>query len=388
MPGRGASERLSPDARAREAYRGGMRLYEVVQLRRDALVARWLEAVRGTLAPTALPSADVVDSLPAFLDEFIGALRAAATATPAGGLLEKSPTAAEHGRQRLHAGFDVTEVVREYGVLRDCILDLAEEQGVALTVAEVRALSRALDVARATAVSQYILERDREQREQAALHVAFLAHEIRNPLGSARLALQALRARGVLPPDSRQAEVLELSLARLQEQVDHSLLDVRLKASVPPQRAHVRLRNLLHDVVAESATDAEEKGLQLEVEAPAELSLMGDARMLRSALSNLVRNGVKFSHPGGRLSVRGHDAGVGRVAVDVADSCGGLPPGKVEKSLFDPFVQVGVDRSGFGLGLAIARQVVEAHGGTVRVHNVPGTGCIFTLELPSVDVGA
>jgi len=71
----------------------------------------------------------------------------------------------------------------------------------------------------------------------------------------------------------------------------------------------------------------------------------------------------------------------GRAKIEIEDSCGGLPPGKVEAALA-PFVRLDVSQDGFGLGLAIARQAVDAHGGSIRVQNVPGKGCIFVLELP------
>ena len=71
----------------------------------------------------------------------------------------------------------------------------------------------------------------------------------------------------------------------------------------------------------------------------------------------------------------------GRVLIEVEDECGGLPPGKAE-DLFRPFEQRGADRSGLGLGLAIARESVETNGGKIRARNLPGRGCIFTIDLP------
>jgi signal transduction histidine kinase len=66
--------------------------------------------------------------------------------------------------------------------------------------------------------------------------------------------------------------------------------------------------------------------------------------------------------------------------IEVADGCGGLAPGKAEE-LFTPLVQRGEDRSGFGLGLSIALQAAEAHNGTIKVRDVPGTGCAFVIDL-------
>jgi signal transduction histidine kinase len=69
------------------------------------------------------------------------------------------------------------------------------------------------------------------------------------------------------------------------------------------------------------------------------------------------------------------------VLIDVEDRCGGLPDGKLD-NLFRPFEQRGVERTGLGLGLPISRRGVEANGGTLRVHDLPGTGCVFTIDLP------
>ena len=104
-----------------------------------------------------------------------------------------------------------------------------------------------------------------------------------------------------------------------------------------------------------------------------------DPRLLRSAVFNLVHNGLKFSPAGSTVSVRARST-PSEVAIDVADTCGGLPPGKAD-DLFAPLVQRGENRSGFGLGLAIARQAVEAHGGRIVVRDIPGAGCVFTIEL-------
>jgi signal transduction histidine kinase len=99
-----------------------------------------------------------------------------------------------------------------------------------------------------------------------------------------------------------------------------------------------------------------------------------------SALSNVVQNAIKFTRPGGSIVVRTHAEG-GLVRLEAEDECGGLPPGTAE-GLFQPFVQGARDRRGVGLGLAIVRRAAEAHGGTVRVQNKPGIGCVFIIELP------
>jgi len=115
-------------------------------------------------------------------------------------------------------------------------------------------------------------------------------------------------------------------------------------------------------------------------DAPDPIELSGDSRLLWSALSNLLRNAIKFSPEGATVTVRTRKLS-GRLRVEVEDECGGLPPGKADE-LLRPFVQGRHEQGGFGLGLAIARQAAEAHGGTVVIQDLPGKGCVVALELP------
>jgi hypothetical protein len=75
-----------------------------------------------------------------------------------------------------------------------------------------------------------------------------------------------------------------------------------------------------------------------------------------------------------------------RVLIEIEDACGGLPPGKAD-ALFRPFVQGGADRTGLGLGLSISRKSVEGDGGELRVRDVPGVGCVFTIDMPRLAPG-
>ena len=102
--------------------------------------------------------------------------------------------------------------------------------------------------------------------------------------------------------------------------------------------------------------------------------------MLASAVSNLLQNAFKFTKHRTEVSLNAHAAG-NRVLIEIADHCGGLPVGAAE-TMFLPFTQVGLDNSGLGLGLSIARRSVEANQGILTVRDVPGSGCVFTIDLP------
>jgi signal transduction histidine kinase len=110
------------------------------------------------------------------------------------------------------------------------------------------------------------------------------------------------------------------------------------------------------------------------------LEVTGDRPLLAAAVINLLQNAFKFSHAHGQVTLK-TTATAERVRFEIEDSCGGLPPGKAEE-LFHPFTQRSANRRGLGLGLSISRRGVEASGGEVRVRNLPGKGCIFTIDLP------
>jgi len=106
----------------------------------------------------------------------------------------------------------------------------------------------------------------------------------------------------------------------------------------------------------------------------------GDAHLLTSAVINLLQNAFKYTPSSGCVVLRAHAEG-GRLVVEIEDECGGIPESKAD--LFEVFGDGrGRDHSGLGLGLSIARQVVRAHSGDIRVRNLPGKGCVFTIDLP------
>lgn len=353
-------------------------LHELLSVKRDDVLEHWSQLVRGTLHPDAMPPAALVDHLPSFLDEITRSL--ARQASP-----DDSPTAIEHGVQRLGLGFALGAVVREYGVLRDAILAVARANDIALTVADYQIVFDSVITGIADAVSEYSRQRDAEVQRQASEHFAFVAHELRNPLQSVRLGFSILQTREELPPSSTAARV-ERGLTRMHDLIDHSLRDLRIGAGVDLQPQSVKLDEMLAEATEGALIDAESKGVRVSVRVAPDTACVLDRRLVTSAVSNLVRNAIKFTHDGGAVEVRGQ-CGAGRTTIEVEDECGGLPPGAVEEA-FTPFAQFGSKKGGFGLGLAIAKQAADAHGGGLRIQNLPGRGCIFVLEVPDVSVQA
>jgi len=134
-------------------------------------------------------------------------------------------------------------------------------------------------------------------------------------------------------------------------------------------------------IVVMSARRARERGLRFTVvRVDGDVAIEADRQILSSVVGNLLQNAFKFTRAEGHVSLRS-SADADRVRLEVEDECGGLPPGD-PRALFLPFKQRGDDRTGLGLGLAISRRGVEASGGVLKVRNLPGKGCVFTIDLP------
>lgn len=362
-----------------------MQAHEALAARGGEVISRWKDAVRGALVPEAMPPMELVDAMPAFLDEIVAALRERARRHEPEPHAGSVTTAREHGSQRLRLGFSLEEVVHEYGALESAVTATLLDAGVALDLADLRVVFETIVEGIAQAVSQYVAQRDAELARQANEHFAFVAHELRNPLATSMAALRLLQMRGELPADSRAAQALQRGLQRTATLVDETLATARTLSGIELRRTPATLRELLDVAAAEATPEAEEKGVAIHVSAEGDRRLEVDERLIRSALGNLLRNAVEYT-PSGTVELRGRASDTG-VTFEVEDHCGGLPPGKVEEA-FTPFVRLRQDSGGFGLGLAITKQAAEAHGGSVRVKNVPGTGCIFVLELPAAALQA
>jgi signal transduction histidine kinase len=275
-------------------------------------------------------------------------------------------------------------LVHDYGDLCQSIADLAFEERIAIQVDEFRTLNRCLDNAMAYSVSEYAFEREQlvTDRGTAALHehLGIFAHELRNLLTTALHALAAMKT-GQVSLTGPTGALLTRSLMGLQRLIDRSLADVRVGAFVTPRAQLFSLGDFVADVERFVALEAQNRGCVLVVTpVHPRLAIDADREMLFSAATNLLLNAFKFTRYGTEVSLNayGND---GRILIEVKDHCGGLPPGDPQQ-LFQLFTQSGDDKSGLGLGLSICRRSVEANHGSLSVRDVPGTGCVFTIDLP------
>lgn len=363
-------------------------LHEFLSANRADLIDRCRSKVAKRRAPKAT-DAELEHGIPSFLDELAEMLRHEGMPGPvrnsgASARSEMRTTAARHGHELLQHGFTVDQVVHDYGDLCQAITDLAFEQDVPLAVNEFRTLNRCLDNAIADSVAEFSYRRDLvlEEAGVQALNerLGFLAHELRNLIQTATLALTAIKA-GNAGVAGATAAVLDRSLIGLRNLVDRSLADVRVTAGMPPRFKSLSLAELIGELKISASLEAQARGCDFSVSPvdPA-LAVHVDRELLFSAISNLLQNAFKFTEQNTEVSLNVH-ATADRILIEVEDRCGGLPEGEAQR-MFRPFTQGGNDRSGLGLGLSICRRSVEANNGILSVRDMPGSGCVFTIDLP------
>ncbi len=361
----------------RETAYGAAMLSDFLDANRDELLAqaRLRVAVRNAPRVTEL---ELTLGLPIFLDQLQVALRRASVdKTSDHAALGKS--AEQHGYDLFRQGLTIGQVVHDYGDLCQVITGLAAEQRATIDPREFQTLNLCLDDAIAGAVTEYERQHERAVDSESSERLGILAHEMRNLLNSAIVAVASMK-RGIVGVSGSTAAILDRSLMGMQVLIDRSLAEVRLEAGL------VKLTNLpvlevIDEVVIGTALFAEKRNLRLVV-GPADHTAIvaADRQLLAAALTNLLQNAFKFTVHGSTVSLNTTTTSE-RVLIAVQDECGGLPPGGGER-LLQPFSQHGQDRTGLGLGLSICVKAMQSMSGELHVRDLPGKGCIFMLDLP------
>lgn len=221
-----------------------------------------------------------------------------------------------------------------------------------------------------------------------------VSHELRSPLTRINLALEPLRK----IDDSRvitTIERVELETNRLDEMIRKLLSLSRLEAEGQLiEKSNLQLQELLSEVVADTDFEAQAEHRRVVLDRANHCCVLGNKDLLRSALENVIRNAIRYTKAGSDVEVTLHsDASEkGRLAtIKVRDYGPGVPEDSLD-ALFRPFYRLDDSRErktgGVGLGLAITKQAVTLHGGTVQAANLPDGGLVVTITLPALDIGS
>jgi signal transduction histidine kinase len=365
---------LRPTLRERTVF---VMLDTFIAANRETIIA----GARARVASRTYPKpthVELTSGIPVFLDQLCVALRFAKSNAKVDHE-ELSKTAAAHGEDLLRLGLSVAQVVRDYRDVCQVVTQLAIDQKTEIGADEFQTLNLCLDDAVANAVTAYTGRRQRADHAEDTERLGVLAHEMRNLLNTASLSLDLIK-RGQVAISGSTGLVLDRSLAGLRNLLDRSIAEVRLEAGIS-RMDRISVVDFIEDVEVGALIHARSRGVRLDVKSvDRSVAIKGDQQILEAALSNLLQNAFKFTPENGLVSLIA-SATPNRVLFDVQDECGGLPKGNPE-DLFRPFEQQGADRTGIGLGLAICRKAAEANGGVIHARDLPGKGCVFTMDLP------
>jgi len=356
-------------------------MVHIIAENREEIIRR----CRAKVATRSIPPPTEVGidhGVPVFLDQLRDALRSGQKASP-----EISRSAIQHGHDLLRRGFTVSQVVHDYGDVCQAITELAVELNAPISTDDFRTLNRCLDDAIADAVSAYGRERTQSdidgESARGSERLGFFAHELRNLMNTALMAFEVLKTANVGVAGST-GTVLYRSLKASHALITRSLAEVRLTQGIM-NREPFLMAGFIDDIASAARLEANARGVRLIV-TPVEdgVAIAADRQVLAAVVGNLMQNAFKFTRPGTTVIVS-TAASAERVLIEIQDECGGLPSGNVNE-LFRPFEQGSADRTGLGLGLAFSRWGAEANDGQIYARNLPGRGCVFTVDLPRLPV--
>ena len=357
-------------------------LFLLIKDRHDELLAKWRQQVRQLPGAANLDTPTITNQVPELLDSLAAALKSAT------GEQETNAISAEHGLLRWQAGFDVTEVVAEYNILRQCLQDAAESDGIVLIGKPLQIVNNVFDDAIGKAVKAFETMMTIELQHRHDEHMAFLLHDLRTPLEALSLATTLIERS--LPAEQTNAAVSSAlsvprnNINRLTARVRHVLSTASaFSKSFQSEFVTLNLRAEVDKVVRDLALLAVSVETQVRNEIDDGLEVYSDEILLSQILQNLLANALKFTSKGvieiGARQLNGGQA----IECWVKDSGQGIPATKIDK-VFERF-ETGSEpgQGGMGLGLAIVKELVELHKGEIHVESEVGKGSTFTFVLPS-----
>jgi signal transduction histidine kinase len=351
-------------------------LADFITLNKAAIV----DGARDRVASRAFPkpnAEELANGIPVFVDQVVAALRLAESSDQIAHQ-QIAQSAGRHGHDLFRLGLTIGQVVYDYGDVCQAITELAANQNAQISASEYQTLNLCLDDAIAEAVTEFSGQRERALADRGTERLGMLAHELRNRLNTAMLSFETITS-GRVAPGGSTALLHGRSLMGLRDLIDSSLADVRLDAGLE-NKERISIAEFMEEMEIGALMQARVRGAHFGMKlVDRAVAVDGDRPLLATVISNFLQNAFKFTRRGGCVTLSARTT-TDRVFLDVEDECGGLPAGK-DEDLFLPFAQRGADRGGLGLGLAICQRAAEASGGRIHVRDLPGKGCIFTLEL-------
>lgn len=227
----------------------------------------------------------------------------------------------------------------------------------------------------------------RESERLRTLILDSITHELRTPLTSIKGAATALLEGNMKPQESKELlTIIDEESDRLNQLVSEAVEMAQLDAQqVQMHFAAIDLREVI-SAARESYAWIEEQH-ELKVNIPADLRIRADAVMMQKVVGNLLENAAKYSKPGSPITITA-EAQDGKVELSVSDQGAGIDPAE-QALIFERFYRgrsQALGTSGTGMGLAISRAIIDAHGGSIHVTSQQGRGSVFTVTMPKAEI--
>jgi two-component system, OmpR family, phosphate regulon sensor histidine kinase PhoR len=364
------------------------KLAALIKQEGPALLSRWRQQVRELPSARHLDIPTLNDHMPGVLGELAKALESHSDQTIPESLTDSSPPA--HGLQRVQDAFDIEEVVAEYNILRGCIHDLADDNGLSLQGKPFHILNRVFDHAIGLALQAYATQRALEVQRRREEYLAFVAHDLRTPLNAISLAGRVLELTLAerSTSDAEMAQMLKAlrrNVRHLEELVGKVLEEnsnLQTEVGIKVQRREFDLWPLVEGLVHDLHPVAGTASTRLINKVPDDLMIYADAGLLRRVFQNLIANAIQYT-PRGEVIIGARELDTeGAVECWVSDNGAGIPEELLAK-IFDKGEADPANESGMGLGLAIVKTFTEAEGGKVTVDSKDGVGSTFRFSLPT-----
>jgi signal transduction histidine kinase len=366
---------------------GRFQLATLIRQQGDTLLSKWRQRVRQLSSAQKLDTPTLNDHIPQLLNELSDALNSGSSQRIPEALAQGSPPV--HGLERLREGYDIGEVVAEYNILRGCIHDLAENNGLTLEGEAFHIMNGVLDHAIGLAVQTYATERGLELQKRREEYLAFVAHDLRTPLNAVALAMSVLeetfRDGNAREDTDWMLKTLRRNVQQLQRLVEKIIQEnanLCAETRIKLERREFDLWPLVEALIYDLRPLAKTNGTELVNEVPRNLVVYADAGLLKRVFQNLISNAIRYTAHGKVLLGALESRPDATIECWVIDDGAGIPKGKLER-VFDELESDSANGSGLGLGLAIIKTFVEAHGGRVSVESSEGKGSTFRFTLPA-----
>jgi two-component system phosphate regulon sensor histidine kinase PhoR len=363
------------------------KLAALIKQEHQALLSRWRQQVRQLPSARQLDIPTLNDHIPSLLDELSTALQSKSDQTIPEALSESSPPA--HGLQRLEDAFDIEEVVAEYNILRGCIHDLADDNGLNLQGKPFHIINRVLDHAIGLALQTYATQRALDVQRRREEYLAFVAHDLRTPLNAISLAGRVLELTLPAPGTSAETAQMLTALRRNVQQLEGLVgkvleenTSLQTEIGIKLERRELDLWPLVEALIHDFHPVAGTASAQLINKVPDDLVVYADASLLRRVFQNLIANAIRYTSRG-EVIIGARELGEeGAVECWVNDNGAGIP-GELLENVFEKGETGPENASGTGLGLAIVKTFTEGHGGSVAFESKEGVGTTFRFSLPT-----